>query len=191
MKTEIIAPFDGMIVDVPAKENDELSAVDYNSRTIVDLVDTSQIELNGYVDEKDVRNISTGQTANIYVDVVPDRKFTGEVAFVSPYGSLQTGPASFFVKIVLDPLDTLLQRGLSATVVIPVGKHSNVLLIPASAVRLTAGEYFADVLTDRSTSQVEQRKITLGLQNDDFAEVVSGLEENETVVLQGLSRNYQ
>lgn len=190
MKTEIIAPFDGVIVDVPVKENDELSAVDYNSRTIVDMVDISRVELWGYVDEVDVRSINSDDArADVYVDVVPGEKFNGRVAFVSPYGSLptlQTGTASFLVQIVLDPTDTLLQRGLSATAVIPVGTHEDVLIIPSSAIRFSQGECWVGIVKNQSTGEIEKREVSLGLQNDDFVEVVSGLKENEVVALQRL-----
>lgn len=188
MNTEIIAPFDGIIVDVPAKEGDIISTVDMTARTIVELVDTSIIELDGYVDERDVRNISLNQSVDIFVDVIPDKTLTGKVIFVSPYGNTQTGSAKFLIKVALDPADIPLQRGLSATAVIPLGNHSNALLVPANAVKSSAGEYWVNVVIDQKSGQVEKRSIIPGLQNDDFVEVMSGLEENEVVTLFRLSQ---
>jgi HlyD family secretion protein len=187
MKTEIIAPFDGIIVDVPAREGDVISTVDLTARTIVELVDTSIIELDGYVDERDIRNISLNQYVDVYVDVVQDKTLSGKVSFVSPYGNLQTGTAKFLIKIALDPADILLQRGLSATAVIPLGNHNDILLVPSGAVRFSSGEYWVHVVTDQKSGEVEKRVITPGMQNDDFIEVVSGLKENEVVTLNRLS----
>ena len=122
------------------------------------------------------------------MDVIPGTRFNGKIAFVSPYGTIQSGTASFFVQIVIDSPDIALQRGLSATAVIPVGKHDDILLIPASAVRFSAGEYWTAVVKNKKTGEIEKRDITVGLQNDDFVEVVAGLKENEIVTLQKLSQ---
>ncbi|OGO18705.1 MAG: hypothetical protein A2Z02_06345 [Chloroflexi bacterium RBG_16_48_7] len=182
MQTEILAPFDGIIVDVPSRENDILSQVNYATQTIVDLVDTSKVELDGYVDEKDVRNISEGQLATVYLDAASDRGISAKVAFVSPYGSSVTGPAGYFVQIAIDQTDIKLQRGLSASAIIPVGKRDNVLLVPAGAVRSSAGQYWVNVVKD-AAGTIEKRTVTLGLQNSDSVEVTTGLNENETVVV--------
>jgi len=54
MKTEILAPFDGTVVDIGVKENDQLSSFDYSSKTAVYLVDTRTVEMDGVVDEIDI-----------------------------------------------------------------------------------------------------------------------------------------
>ena len=55
LKTEIIAPFDGTIVAVDVKVNDQLSQFDYSSKTAVYLVDTKTIRMTGIIDEIDIR----------------------------------------------------------------------------------------------------------------------------------------
>ncbi len=45
---------------------------------------------------------------------------------------------------------------------------------------------YVSVVIDRSKDQVEKRPVVLGLQNDNFVEIVSGLKEGEIVALQKL-----
>jgi multidrug resistance efflux pump len=128
MKTEILAPFNGTVVDVPAKVNDQVSAVDYNARTIVHLVDTSQVELVCTIDEVDAPRIK-GKEGTIITDPVdiaieafPGEKFRGKITFLSPYGTIQGGTAYYMLRISLDPSKMPLQRGLPATATIPESK---------------------------------------------------------------------
>jgi RND family efflux transporter MFP subunit len=188
MKTEILAPFDGIVVDVPQKENDILSTVDYSTKTIVELVDTTSLEFDGTVDEVDMSKILDKTSASISVDIMQGSKFSGKVIFISPYGNLSTGTATYNVQIKLDPVSTSLQRGLSATASIFIGKHDNTLLAPASAVRNVSGSLVVDIVKDDVSGQIERRAVTTGLANDDFVEILSGVKEGEKILIQNLRK---
>jgi len=184
LKTVILAPFDGTVVSVGVKKNDVLSAIDYASKTAVQLVDTSQIKFQGLVDEIDILKVKTGQKAKITVDAVPDKTFTGTVSFISPYGSTDTGNVvKFAVTIKLDSADEELKGGLTATADIAVYDVQDVLLVPLSAVTTTPVGSFVTV-TDEATGQTEERKVVLGNQNYQFAEVLSGLKEGDNVIIE-------
>jgi multidrug efflux pump subunit AcrA (membrane-fusion protein) len=184
LKTVVLAPFDGTVVSVGVKKNDVLSAIDYASKTAVQLVDTSQIKFQGKVDEIDILKIKTGQKAMISVDAVPNKTFTGTVSFISPYGSTDTGSVvKFNVTIKLDPTDVALKGGLTATADIVVSSVENALLVPLSAVTTTPEGSFVNVINE-ATGQPEQRQVTLGSQNLQFAEVLSGLKEGDKVIIQ-------
>lgn len=184
LKTVILAPFDGTVVSVGVKKNDVLSAMDYSSKTAVQLVDTSQIKFTGLVDEIDILKIKAGQKATISVDAVPDKTFTGTVSFISPYGSKDTGNVvKFAVTIRLDPTDVELKGGLTATADIAISSVQNVLLVPISAITTTPAGAFVTV-TNEATGQTEERKVVLGNQNYQFAEVLSGLKEGDSVIIE-------
>jgi multidrug efflux pump subunit AcrA (membrane-fusion protein) len=184
LKTVILAPFDGTVVSVGVKKNDVLSAMDYSSKTAVQLVDTSQIKFEGLVDEIDILKIETGQKATISVDAVPDKTFTGTVSFISPYGSTDTGNVvKFAVTIKLDPTDVELKGSLTATADIAVYNVQDVLLVPLSAVTTTVAGSFVTVVNE-VTGQAEKRQVTLGRQNYQFAEVLSGLSEGDKVIIE-------
>ena len=184
MKTEILAPFDGTVVDIGVKENDQLSAFDYSSKTAVYLVDTGTVEMDGVVDEIDIYKVNVGEEAIIIVDALPDVELKGNVTFISPFGTRETGVVEFPVTISLEPTDIELKGGLTATADIIVEKHENILLIPNRSIKGSPGDYWVDVVLDEKTMTTEKRQVKLGAQNERLSEVISGLSEGEKIIVE-------
>jgi len=184
MKTEILAPFDGTVVDIGVKQNDQLSAFDYSSKTAVYLVDTRTVKMDGVVDEVDIYKVKVGQDALITVDALPGVELKGKVTFISPFGNQTTGVVEFPVTISLEPAETDLKGGLTATGDIIIGEHKNILLVPNRAIKGSSGSYWVDVVTDTEKMTTEQRTVTLGAQNEQFTEIISGLSEGEKVIVE-------
>jgi len=184
MKTEILAPFDGTVVDIGVKENDQLSSFDYSSKTAVHLVDTHTVKMDGVVDEIDIYKVKVGQEVIIIVDALPDVELKGKVTFISPFGTQTTGVVEFAVTISLDPTETELKGGLTATADIIVEKHENVLLIPNRSIKGSPGDYWVEVVIDEKKVTTEKRPVVLGAQNDQLSEVISGLSEGEKVIVE-------
>lgn len=183
IKTVIMSPCDGIVVDVSVKKNDVLSAQDYSSKGTIQVVDTSQIKFVGQVDEIDILKIRTGQKASVSIDALPDKSFTGKVSFISPFGTRVGNVVKFPITILLDPTDVALKGNLTATADIAISTAENVLLVPLAAITTTTEGSFVSVI-DEATGQAEKRKITTGGQNLQFAEVLSGLKESEKVVVE-------
>ena len=180
MNTVIIAPSDGTVVSVDLKKSSVLSAQDYSSKTAVKLVDTKSIKFTGLVDEIDIVKVKVGQKAKITVDAVPNKEFTGTVKFISPYGTEEGNVVKFALTIELDPFDVELRGGLSATADISAYSAKNVLLVPVSVIVTTPSGHMVAVMNE-VTGQPEYRQVTLGKQNFQFAEVLSGLKEGDKV----------
>lgn len=183
LKSIIIAPFDGIIVNVGVNENDILSNLDYSSRSAVQIVDTSAIKFQGKVDEIDILKIQNGQKATLSVDAVPNRTFPGTVTFISPYGTKSTTGqvVKFDITIKLDPTDVPLKGGLTATADIVISTLENVLMVPLASVTTTPEGSFVEVVIDEQKNITEKRKVVTGAQNSQFVHIVSGLAENEKI----------
>ena len=105
IQNAIIAPVDGAIVQVDAKISTVTSAQNYSSSNAITLVDTNYIRFTGLVDEIDIMKVRQGQPATVTVDAIPNKKFTGKVQFISPFGALSGSVVKFTVFIALDPSD--------------------------------------------------------------------------------------
>jgi RND family efflux transporter MFP subunit len=188
LKTEIVAPFDGTVVAVDVKSNDQLSQFDYSSKPAVYLVDTKTIRMKGIIDEIDITKVSVGQQAIIRVDAVPGRDLKGSVRFVSPFGALQSGVVNFPVEIYMDrDEDTSgLRGGLTATADIITGLRTDVLQVPNRAIKGLAGDYWVDVVIDASTAATAKRTVNTGVQNKRNTEIISGLQEGEKVLIEAI-----
>jgi RND family efflux transporter MFP subunit len=188
LKTEIIAPFDGTIVAVDVKVNDQLSQFDYSSKTAVHLVDTKTIRMTGIIDEIDITKVKVGQQAILTVDALPGQMLNGHVTFVSPFGALQSGVVTFPVEVYLDPSEnaTDLRGGLTATADIVIRKKENVLQVPNRAVKGLSGDYWVDIVIDPATAVTEKRLVQIGIQNKKNTEIISGLKEGEKVLIEAI-----
>jgi RND family efflux transporter MFP subunit len=178
-KAVIVAPFDGVIADITITEGKDVSAAAL-SAPAVSLVDASEIEMRGFIDEIDIAIVNVGQAANITLDALPDEEVKGSVAFISPVGTTLAGIVVYDTTITLEnPVDEL-RDGMTATAEVIIERRDDVLFIPNRALHGTWENPWVLVLVDE---QVEEREITLGLTNGINTEVLSGLEQGEKVVL--------
>jgi len=122
--------------------------------------------------------------AIITVDALPDVELEGRVTFVSPVGTGVTGIIEYAVTISLEPTETELQGGLTATADIIIEEHKNVLIIPERAIKGSPGDYWVDVVIDEEKLTTEKRPVVLGAQSDRLSEVVSGLSEGERIIVE-------
>jgi len=178
-KAVIVAPFDGVVADITITEGKEISTATLATPAI-SLVDTSEIEMRGFIDEIDIAMVQPGQEANILLDALPDEEVKGSVVFISPVGTIQAGVVSYATTITLENPVAELRDGMSATAEIIIERRDDVLFIPNRAIRGTLENPTVVVLVD---GQQEERQITLGLSDGINTEVLSGLEEGEEVVL--------
>ena len=178
-KAVIVAPFDGVVTDITITEGKDVSTATLATPAIT-LVDTSEIEMRGFIDEIDIAMVKVGQAANIILDALPDEEVNGEVAFISLVGTTLAGVVSYDTTITLEnPLGGL-KDGMSATAEVIIERRDDVLLIPNRAIWGTLANPKAVVLVD---GQQEEREITLGLTDGINTEVLSGLEEGEKVII--------
>ena len=205
LKTELIAPFDGKVVDVNLRGGDMISqrytvtGIPIDSY-VIQLANVNSVRMTGLIDEIDIVKIVNKPLAEltpvILVDAFPGRQFKGKVTFISPfgptqsnsiqyYGTAQTTLPTYKIEIALDPAETAyLTGGLTASAKILVDSRSGVLMVPTAAVSGKGGNYTVRVLKDEKTGLVEQRPVSIGLQSSNVTEIISGLAEGEMVVLE-------
>jgi RND family efflux transporter MFP subunit len=178
-KAVIVAPFDGVVAGISITEGKEISAATLATPAI-SLVDTSKIEMRGFIDEIDIAKVQIGQEVNIILDALPDEEVKGSVVFISPVGTIIAGVVSYDTTIALKNPVAELRDGMSATAEVIIERHDDVLSIPNRYIRGTTENPMVVLLVDE---QEEEREITLGLTDGINTEVLSGLEEGEKVIL--------
>ena len=183
-KTIITAPFDGIVAAVYIREGQQLSAMTY-ANPAISLIDPSEIKMNGVIDEIDVPRVKLGQEAIVILDALPDKEVKGRITFISPESTTEVGVVFYKTTITLENPDEELKDGMSATAEIIIEQHDDVLLIPNRAIQGSWENPFVEVVTDE---QIEKRQISIGLSDGIYAEVLSGLEEGEEVILPQVSQ---
>jgi RND family efflux transporter MFP subunit len=179
----ITAPFDGIVASVEAKEKDVIPPPTLAASTIIRLIDPGSMELEAEVDEIDIPLVKPDQKAIIEVDALPALGLEGRIVSIQPLPIEEAGVVLFKVKIELDvPEDSGLRVGMSAEADIVIAGRSNVLLVPSRAIQQDSQGN--PVVTVMVGEQTEERSVVIGISDDLQTEILDGLSEGETVVLE-------
>ena len=171
--------FDGYIVSM-----DALEGMPYEKdQQFCTIADAGTLYLKAEIDELDIDGVQVGQTATVVFDAFEEETYEGVVEKISGVGNNTGGVTTYTVTIAMEG-DTRLKNGMSATATILMEEKEDALLIPVDAIETIDGEKYVQVADG---SETWQRKITLGLVNDEYAEVTEGLSEGEQVVV--IARN--
>jgi len=143
--------------------------------------DFSPLLIRVFVPSSDSINLRTGMESEVTTDILPDTPFIGKVKLINPRIDVQTGT----VKVTIEVHDKTLslKPGMFVEVKIVTGVKENILVIPRKAVLFKQNKTFVFVVNQ---GQVAQREVTLGLAEEDDVEILSGLEEGETIVKVGV-----
>jgi len=183
-KLELKATMDGIVSDVSKEVGDKISSVYYASETVVQIVDTSCMELNADVDEIDIPLVSLGQEALLDIDALPDAEIWGKVTYISPLSRTEAGLVQYPIKVEFDvPAGINVKAGMTATADIIQEYHRDVLTVPYRAITQdAAGNTVVKVALGEE--EFETRTVTIGLSDGLRTEIVSGLEAGEEVVIE-------
>lgn len=146
---------------------------------------TDAFELVVAVDELDISRIKVGQPATIALDALSGSTYPAIVTSISSAGQYEFGVTTYDVTIQLDSADQIMS-GMSARADIQVGSQTNVLLVPVTAIISVDNEKYVVVVPDPSSkeaiaSEGVETKVTIGLINGSFAEVLTGLTEGQYI----------
>jgi len=181
-KTVIAAPFDGVVAEVNVEVGEWVTPSPplLTSPAVIDLIDPSSIYVSAPMDEVDAGAIATGQPVRVSVDSRPGESFPGRVLRVAPYVlDAEAQNRTLEIEVALDDAAVAesLLPGTSADAEVILETRADVLRIPASA--LLRGDRVL-VLAD---GRLAERTVGVGLRNWQWAEVASGLEPGERVVV--------
>jgi HlyD family secretion protein len=150
-KTVSIAPFDGIVTNLPVREGETVVVGIQNAEgsTLMTIADMSVVTAEVKVDETDIVNIKIGQPAEVSVDAIPGKTYKGHVTLVGDQALLRsTGVATsqsttgteeakdFKVVVTLDTPTQELRPGLSTTAKITTAEKANVLALPIQALTM-------------------------------------------------------
>ncbi len=184
----IVAPFDGLVATVPAKEGDIIPSPSMAPTTIIHLINPDYLELVIEVDEIDIPLVELGQEAVINVDALLDKEFEGVVTSVYPVPKEVGGVVLYNVRVALDaPENSGIKIGMSASADIVTAKRGNVLLVPSRAIgKNEQGETIVKVMFNE---EVQERPVVVGLDDGLRTEIISGLSEGDMVVVEVKARS--
>ena len=178
-KVNLKAPVTGVVASLDIEEGQAVAA----RKRIMDLVDTSVVEMQGVIDEIDVLSVKTGTKAEVTTDALPGQTLIGKVSFISVEPQSQQGVVVYPVKIEVSiaTAEVKFKEGLSSTARIIVNEEKNVLTLPERAIRGTFDNPFVKVLEN---NVVIEKPILLGLSDGVTVAVHKGLKEGDQIIFE-------
>lgn len=177
--TVLSAPFSGVLVSSPTT----VTGVNLLATDVFEVVNPETLMFKAIVDELDIALVHPGQTVDLVFDAYPDETYHSTVEFIS-YKSSQTSTGTvFLVDVPLKNLGGLekFRIGMNGDVTIHLERKDQALYVPIESTRERDGKTFVDVKIDEQNT--EEREIVTGLETSDDIEVLSGLHENDEVLL--------
>ena len=184
--TTIRAPIDGTVVSVTTEQGATVNS-NQSAPTIVTLADLSTVRINAQISEADVINVKAGMP--VYFNTIgnPDTRYDAVLAAIEPAPEkISTSSASntavYYIGYIEVPNpDRRFRIDMTAQVYIVLDRAKNTLLIPAAALINTPTGQQVRVLNADNT--VTSKNVSIGINNRVNAQVLSGLQAGDTIIL--------
>ncbi|CAM2992112.1 efflux RND transporter periplasmic adaptor subunit [Vibrio rarus] len=191
--TTIESPIDGTVVYVSVEEGQTVNT-NQSTPTIVEVAQLDVMTIKAQVSEADIIHIEKGQKVYFSILGAPQHNFYAELRSIEPGPTLLTGNDSelnigdndaIYYNAVFDVDNTeqLLRFGMTAQVSIVLDAAQKALLVPSQILtHKLSGEnrYRVPVLVQGA---LEMRDVEIGINNKVYAQVLSGLEQGDQVVI--------
>jgi HlyD family secretion protein len=163
-KHDVVTPLDGIVTTLPVQVGETVVPGIQNSAasSIMTVADMSIVTAEVHVDETDIVNLKIGQKADVTIDAIPDRTFSGHVteigneAILRSTGQVASASATssteakdFKVVVQLDNPPQEVRPGLSCTAKIVTATRKDVLAIPLQALTVRQKGELADAAAAR------------------------------------------
>lgn len=175
-KTTIIAPFSGRITARMTQLGQHVRPGD----ELFQVTDFDPLVARIYLPERDVLGLEEGQDVQIRLDAATEVYFAGWIRQISPVVDTSTGTVKVTVEATEPPEQV--RPGSFVTVNIVRVTHSDALLLPREAVLRELQKAHVYVAED---DVAEKRAVTLGLEEGELIEVLSGVAAGDRVIVTG------
>jgi RND family efflux transporter MFP subunit len=172
----IRAPFTGIITQRFVEKGQNINT----QSQLFTIVDAQPLEAKVYLPEKEIFGLRTNQTVSLALNAQKSVQFTGKIRQINPAVDPKTGTVKVTVEVEKAP--DVVRPGSFVDVKLETQRHENATLVPKRALLEEAGERYVFIVNNQKASR---RTITLGFMDDQNAEILSGVNSGETVVISG------
>ncbi|MCR4918233.1 MAG: efflux RND transporter periplasmic adaptor subunit [Prevotella sp.] len=191
----ITSPIDGVVLSKSVEEGQTVAA-SFNTPELFKIArDLTDMRVIADIDEADIGGVKEGQRVVFTVDAFPDDTFEGQVTQVRQEATTESNVVTYEVVISAPNSDLKLKPGLTANVTIYTMEKTGVLVVPSKALRfmptelmLAEGETISDVEAQQKVWTKQGKtftahKVETGMTNGVMTEVVSGIDEEQEVLV--------
>ncbi len=182
-KTKILSPTDGAVLSLGVTEGQiVVAAASVNSGTsLMVIADLSRLLVDTHVNQIDVAKLVLGQTVALRADSVADLGLQAAISFIAPIASIKNNVKGFQVQALIENPDPRLRPGMTVNLSIPIASVEAAVSVPISAV--FKGDHDRKIVYVREGERTEPREVKVGVTSLDRAEITSGVQPGEEILL--------
>jgi HlyD family secretion protein len=174
---QIVAPMDGTVLNIDLEVGEIVNA----SQPVATLADTTSLRIKADVDEIDVGRVQPGQVVTVTLDAYPGVRLPGKIESLAPGATLKQGSTVYQATVSFVPTGEVVPReGMAANVDITAQRKDGVLLLPNRAFETVGRRQYVTLKQGDTTTRLE---VETGLSNTTDTEIITGLEEGQSVLL--------
>jgi len=176
-RSPVVSTVSGTVLQAPFSIGDTLTT----QSAIYTVGDLSSLLVETFVPERFVSSVRQGMRAQLWFEAINGETFNAEVYEINPV----IDPASRTLRIRLRFLnpDPRMKAGMFATISLITSRKVDVPVIQRTSVINTYGSWIVFTVDENNTAR--RREVTLGIDNEDYFEILSGLSMGENVVSAG------
>lgn len=180
-KAEVKSPIEGTVIRYYVDIGDSVIPQEpMPQEPVVNIAYMDKVKIVVNVGEKDITKLRKGEKVRVSVDAYPEENFLGRVVKVAPAVDLRSRKLK--VELEIENKDHRLKPGMFADVEIIYNEHSNVLVVPRISVLEKEGRTILFTVED---DRAKLREVKTGISDEEKIEIVEGLSEGESVVIEG------
>lgn len=195
--TKISSPITGTVVAIPVEEGQTVNAVQ-SAPTIIKVAQLDTMTIEAQISEADVVKVKAGMPVYFTILGEPEQRFSATLRAIEPApdsindetttttsssSSSSTSSTAIYYNGLFDVANPngALRISMTAQVYIVLNKAENAVVIPATALENVKGKYQVQVVSDNGS--IRWREVAVGLNNNVDAQILSGLQAGEQVIV--------
>ncbi|MEA3391799.1 MAG: efflux RND transporter periplasmic adaptor subunit [Candidatus Marinimicrobia bacterium] len=201
-KTTLVAPIDGTVIGLQKEQGEMALGSTFQADVVMTVADLSSMEVEVDVNENDIVRVGLGDSVDIEIDALADTIFKGIITEISQLASTmgagtQNAITNFKVTVKMINNPPEIRSGMNATVEILTDKKIDVVGIPIRAVTVRPADKVRKMELGKEMGKPELLEVAfvieadtvraveleLGINSEDFFEVVGGIDTSQTVVI--------
>jgi RND family efflux transporter MFP subunit len=185
---EIRAPAPGIVVFEQGRRWDseqiKIGDTAYPRQTLMTLPDLSEMKVELEIHEADITKLKKGLSAVVTLQSYRSLVLTGEIVRIATVGTSRgrwDSTKKFQVTVDIKERDLNLRPGISAEVEVLIEEIPDTISVPIQAIFASGGDLYCWVLEDGEPKRCDIQ--TSERSNDNFVEVVEGLDVGDEILL--------
>ena len=176
-ESPVISTVSGTVLNAPFHVGDTVTT----QSGVYIVGDLSSLLVETFIPERFVASVSQGMRAVLWLEAIPGETFNAQVREVSPV--IDSVTRTLRVRLEFTNRDPRIKAGMFATLSLITNRKVNVPVIERISVINTYGSWIVFVIDENNIAR--RKEVILGIDNEDFLEILSGVEIGDKVVSAG------